>query len=42
MCTICRTLLSGELEYQYHPHGKPLAARPAAHLCGLSAQGTGV
>lgn len=29
-----RTLLSGELEYQYHPHGKPLAARPAATFAG--------
>lgn len=29
-----RTLLSGELEYQYHPRGKPLADRPAATFAG--------
>ena len=29
-----RTLLSGELEYQYHPRGKPLADRPAATFVG--------
>lgn len=29
-----RTLLSGELEYQYHPNGKPLAAQPTATFAG--------
>ena len=29
-----RMLLSGELEYQYHPRGKPLADRPAATFAG--------
>lgn len=28
------TLLSGELEYQYHPKGKPLPAQPAATFAG--------